>query len=236
MSARPQPYNGAMVPPEDAVRVLIVEDDRHLRSMLAEIFAEEGYAVTPAADGQQGLHLTLTQSFDAVVLDRGLPVLDGLDLLARIRSSGVETPVLILSALGNPADRVDGLDSGAEDYLTKPFDIGELLARMRALLRRHRDTARTLVLPRQLRLHVDALEAVDAEGGSITLSRGECRLLEVLAREPGRVIERQALLRSVFPEAIDLGVVDTYVHYVRRKLGRDVIVTVRGVGYRLGST
>ena len=124
-------YHDGMNPaPEAAAQLLIVEDDRDLRGMLAEIFAEEGYSVTTAPDGQQGLHVLLTHHFDAVVLDRGLPAIDGLDLLARIRRSGVDTPVLILSALGNPADRVEGLDSGAEDYLTKPFDIAELLARV----------------------------------------------------------------------------------------------------------
>lgn len=217
-----------------AARVLIVEDDRDLRSMLAEIFEDEGYAVTTAADGQRGLHEALTQPFDALVLDRGLPAIEGLDLLARLRRSGVDAPVLILSALGNPADRIEGLDSGAEDYLSKPFDIGELLARVRALLRRHRDTARTLPLPHQCQLHVETHEAVTAEGERVSLSERECALLETLAREPGRVFERHALLQSIFPEAVEIGVVDTYVHYLRRKLGRGVIATVRGIGYRLG--
>ncbi len=220
--------------PEAAAQLLIVEDDRDLRGMLAEIFAEEGYSVTTAPDGQQGLHVLLTHHFDAVVLDRGLPAIDGLDLLARIRRSGVDTPVLILSALGNPADRVEGLDSGAEDYLTKPFDIAELLARVRALLRRHRDTARTLALPQQQQLNVEAHEAITVSGERISLSERECALLEALAREPSRVFERHALLHAIFPEATDVGVVDTYVHYVRRKLGREVIATVRGIGYRLG--
>lgn len=217
-----------------AVRVLIVEDDRALRGMLTEIFVDEGYAVTAAGDGQRGLHLALTQPFDAVVLDRGLPVVDGLNLLTRIRRSGIETPVLILSALGNPADRVEGLDSGAEDYLSKPFDIAELLARVRALLRRHRDTARTLPLAHEHRLHVEAHEVITATGTRIPLSERECALLESLAREPGRIFERQALLHAIFPEATEVGVVDTYVHYLRRKLGRDIIATVRGIGYRLG--
>lgn len=217
-----------------AARVLIVEDDRDLRSMLAEIFEDEGYAVTTAADGQRGLHEALTQPFDALVLDRGLPAIEGLDLLARLRRSGVDTPVLILSALGNAADRIEGLDSGAEDYLSKPFDIGELLARVRALLRRHRDSARTLPLPHQCQLYVETHEAVTAEGERVSLSERECALLETLAREPGRVFERHALLQSIFPEAVEIGVVDTYVHYLRRKLSRGVIATVRGIGYRLG--
>lgn len=219
---------------DSAAHVLVVEDDRDLRAMLAEIFTDEGYAVTTAADGQQGLRLTLTQPFDAVVLDRGLPALDGLELLVRIRRSGVDTPVLILSALGNPADRVEGLDSGAEDYVSKPFDIAELLARLRALLRRHSDTASTLTLPHQHRLHLEGREVVTPSGEYISLSERECALLEKLAREPGRIFEREALLHAIFPEATEIGVVDTYVHYLRRKLGRDFIATVRGIGYRLG--
>lgn len=226
-----------MTPAEPAAtRVLIVEDDRDLRGMLTEIFASEGYAVATAGDGQQGLHQLLTEPFDAVVLDRGLPAIAGLDLLTRIRRAGIETPVLILSALGNAADRVEGLDAGAEDYLSKPFDIAELLARVRALLRRHRETAPTLALPHRLRLHAAAHEAITAAGERIPLSERESALLEALAREPGRIFERQALLHTIFPEATDLGVVDTYVHYVRRKLGRDVIATVRGIGYRLGQS
>lgn len=215
-------------------RVLVVEDDRDLRGMLVEIFESEGYVVSAAGDGQAGLHLILTQPFDAVVLDRGLPALDGLDLLARIRRSGVDTPVLILSALGNAADRVEGLDSGAEDYLAKPFDIAELLARVRALLRRHRATARALSLPHGMQLRVEAHEVLTPGGTHVPLSERESDLLEMLARTPSRVFERSALLHSIFPEATELGVVDTYVHYLRRKLGRDAIATVRGIGYRLG--
>ena len=215
-------------------RVLVVEDDRDLRGMLIEIFEGEGYSVSSAGDGQAGLHLVLTQPFDALVLDRGLPALDGVDLLERSRRSGIDTPVLILSALGNAADRVEGLDSGAEDYLAKPFDIAELLARVRALLRRHRETARALPLPEGNQLMVDAHEVMTPGGTRIPLSERESDLLEMLARSPSRVFERSALLHANFPEATELGVVDTYVHYLRRKLGRDAIATVRGIGYRLG--
>ena len=120
----------------EAPRLLLVEDDRLLAEMLTEILRAAGYLVDAARDGQSGLHLGLTHSYDVIVLDRGLPAIDGLDLLGRLRSRGVVTPVLVLSALGLPRDRVDGLDAGAEDYLAKPFDLEELRARLRALLRR----------------------------------------------------------------------------------------------------
>ena len=128
-------------------RLLLVEDDRSLATMLEEILGSAGYTVELARDGQAGLHLGLSRSYRVIVLDRGLPAIEGLDLLGRLRARGVDTPVLVLSALGLARDRVDGLDAGAEDYLTKPFDIDELLARLRALLRRHSDLSDDLLVP-----------------------------------------------------------------------------------------
>lgn len=214
-------------------RLLLVEDDRSLAGMLEEIFASAGYVVEVARDGQAGLHLGLSRTYDVVVLDRGLPAVEGLDLLARWRSRGMASPVLVLSALGLARDRVDGLDAGAEDYLAKPFDLDELLARVRALLRRHGDRADTLPLP-DGRLVASTRTVVTADG-EVHLSDRECALLTALARRPSRVFSRGELVAEVFPDAEDEGVVDTYVHYVRRKLGRGVVRTVRGLGYQLGS-
>ena len=214
-------------------RVLVVEDDHSLAAMLEEILRSEGYVVDVARDGQAGLHLGLARSYDVVVLDRGLPAIEGLDLLARWRSRGVTVPVLVLSALGLARDRVDGLDAGAEDYLTKPFDIDELLARLRALRRRHHDRAATLALP-EGRLVVPSRTVVTAAGDH-HLSDRECALLAVLARRPRQVFSRAELVAEVFPDAEDEGVVDTYVHYLRRKLGRGTVRTVRGLGYQLGA-
>src|SRR6476469_7079359 len=120
-------------------RLLVVEDDHELAAMLSELLTGEGYAVELAADGQRGLHLGMTREFDLMLLDRGLPAIEGLDLLARLRARGRYVPTLVLSALGQPSDRVDGLDAGDEDYIGKALDIDELLARLRALLRRPRD-------------------------------------------------------------------------------------------------
>ena len=213
-------------------RILLVEDDVRLAAMLGSLLTAEGYDVVRAGDGQRALHEGLSREFEVLVLDRGLPAIEGLDVLTKLRSRGVHTPALILSALGNPADRVEGLDRGAEDYLAKPFDIAELLARIRALLRRHATTSPVLAVPGGA-FDADA-RTVTTGAGLIALSEGEARLLESLARRPRQVFGRGDLLAVAFPAATDPGVVDTYVHYLRKKLGRTVIHTVRGIGYRLG--
>ncbi|WP_327017382.1 response regulator transcription factor [Cryobacterium sp. MP_3.1] len=218
----------------DRPRVLLVEDDSRLVRMLDQLLTAEGYDTVIARDGQRALHEGLTQQFDVIVLDRGLPVMEGLDVLTRLRGRGILTPALVLSALGNPADRVEGLDRGAEDYLAKPFDIDELLARIRALLRRHTSTVPVVGVPGGS-LDVDSRTVTTAAGTVVTLSDREAHLLERLARRPHQVFERSDLLANVFPDADDLGVVDTYVHYLRKKLGRGAIHTVRGIGYRLGT-
>lgn len=223
-------------------RILLIEDDPTTVELLEQLLSEEGYEVDVATDGQQGLHLALVRGHDVVILDRGLPAVDGLDLLARLRAKGFGTPILVLSALANPADRVAGLDAGAEDYLAKPFDIDELLARLRGLRRRHLDQAQALPLPGGRKLDVaaryvgpDDSGAGGAGGGLVRLSERECDLLTVLARRPRQVFSRESLLELAFPDAESPAVVDTYIHYVRRKLGRSVIETVHGLGYQLGA-
>lgn len=214
--------------------VLVVEDDDELAVLLDRVLTSEGHEVTRAADGQRALHLGLTSSFDVLVVDRGLPAIDGLELISRLRARGVVTPVLVLSARGSTQDRVAGLDAGAEDYLGKPFDIVELLARVRALVRRHRDTVPSLPVPGGLLLWEERV-VEDSSGGRVELSAREARLLRLLALRPRQVFSRQDLLTRVFDDAESDGAVDTYVHYLRRKLGRGVIGTVHGVGYRLGA-
>jgi two-component system, OmpR family, response regulator QseB len=217
----------------DAPRLLLVEDETALAAMLCDLFRDEGYAVDVAADGQAGLHYGLTRTYEVVVLDRRLPVVEGLDLLRLLRRSGVTTPTLVLSAAGSPAERVEGLDAGAEDYLVKPFDVDELLARLRALRRRHLDRARVLPLAAS-RLDLDTREVVGVTPAPVALSERECDLLGTLAHRPQRVFSRSDLLMLVFPEAENPVAVDTYVHYLRRKLGRGAIDTIRGRGYPLG--
>lgn len=218
----------------DCPRVLLVEDDVELQRMLAGLLIADGYAVDAASDGHRGLHLVLTRAYDVLLLDRRLPAIDGIDLLGRLRSRGITTPALLLSALANPSDRVEGLDAGAEDYLGKPFDIDELLARLRALRRRHLDAARSLPIG-SARLDLDARMVIGGDGRhEVRLSHRECLLLATLAGRPRQVHTRPHLLAAVFPEAGAEIVVDTYVHYLRRKLGRGIVTTVRGRGYQLG--
>lgn len=218
-----------------APRLLLVEDDRELVALLVRLLTGEGYDVEHAGDGQRGLHLLLTGRHDIAILDRGLPVAEGLSVLAAARTRGVTTPTLVLSARGEPGDRVAGLDAGAEDYLVKPFDVGELLARLRALRRRHLDTARSLPLgARVLDLEARVVHDPSMAGSGVTLSEREADLMAMLASRPGRVYSRGELRSRVFPGADTEAVVDTYVHYCRRKLGGGAVRTVRGVGYQLG--
>src|SRR4051812_40505928 len=217
----------------EAAALLLAEDDRELGPLLVELLAAEGYSVDHVRDGQALLHRALTRRYDVLVVDRGLPAVEGVDAVRRLRRSGVRTPALVLTARGTVADRVDGLDAGAEDYLVKPFAVDELLARLRALLRRHERTSQHLRIGDVRRLDVDGRQVVGA-GEPVALSARETALLEHLARHPEQVFTREGLLRAVFDDAEMPGSVDTYVHYLRRKLGDDVVRTVRGVGYRLG--
>ena len=219
---------------EGPAHLLIVEDDAQLRELLTRLLRGEGYLVDAAPDGQAGLHRALTRPYAAMVIDRGLPGIDGLDLVRRLRKQDVATPVLVLTAYGAVADRVAGLDAGAEDYLVKPFEIDELLARMRALLRRSWPSAERIRLGAgHLDLAVRAVRLPD--GDEIGLSDREMALLETLARRPGRIFSRDELQDRVFPAAEAGSIVDTYVHYLRRKLGNGVVRTVRGLGYRAGT-
>jgi len=217
-----------------ATRVLVVEDDRELGELLLRLFRGAGYVAELALDGQNGLHLGLTRRYDVLIIDRGLPAIEGLDLLARLRRSSVEAPALILTALGTVADRVAGLDSGAEDYLVKPFEVDELLARVRVLLRRRPRAERTLGVG-TAEFDLVARTVSTGDGASTTLSGRESDLLRLLAEHPARVFSREEIVGKVFPEATTDTLVDTYVHYLRRKLGATVVTTVRGAGYRLGT-
>ncbi|GAA3562540.1 response regulator transcription factor [Nonomuraea rosea] len=215
-------------------RLLLVEDDRELGHMLVGLFTEQGYTVDLAPDGQRGLHLGLSRTYDVLIVDRGLPTLDGLDLLRRLRRQGRAVPVLVLTAFGTVAERVAGLDAGAEDYLVKPFDIDELLARVRALHRRNLDHASLLPLGAGW-LDAESRVVRLPTGEQVALSGQECRLLSALAARPRQVHTRTSLRQRVFDGAKKESIVDTYVYYLRTKLGSEVVSTVRGVGYRLGS-
>jgi two-component system response regulator QseB len=214
-------------------RLLLVEDDAELTELVTEALVDEGYVVDQARDGQRGLHLGLTRPYDVLVIDRRLPGLDGLDLVIRLRSRAVPARALMLTALGTVGDRIAGLDAGADDYLVKPFDLDELSARIRALCRRTADSADALRIGAGM-LDLALRDAILPEGVRVPLSAREFELLRVLAARPNTVHSRAELRSSVFDEAAAASIVDTYVYYLRRKLGRAVVRTVHGLGYRLG--
>jgi two-component system OmpR family response regulator len=222
------------------MRILIVEDTRALARSIAQGLEEEGFSVDLAGDGEEGLHLATEISYDAVVLDRMLPRLDGLTVLRRLRDGGSRTPVLVLTALGELHDRVAGLDGGADDYLVKPFAFDELLARLRALLRRSRGQPRNELTLGRLTLDL-AARLASVDGRPLELTSREFALLELLALEPGRTFSRTAITEKLYDEESDRdsNVIDVFVARLRRKLdqaglpGADVVRTQRGAGYRL---
>ena len=225
---------GCQSGPVTATRVLVVEDDRELGELLLRLFRGAGYVADLAPDGQNGLHLALTRRYDVLIIDRGLPAIEGLDLLARLRRSSVTAPALILTALGTVADRIAGLDGGAEDYVVKPFEVDELLARVRVLLRRRPGTEPALPVG-TAEFDLISRTVSSEDGTSTTLSGRESDLLRLLAEHPARVFSREEIVARVFPDAVTETLADTYVHYLRRKLGPAVVTTVRGAGYRLGA-
>lgn len=212
-----------------------MEDDRALSGMLVELLVCEGYRVDAVFDAQQGMHRALTGDYDGLIIDRGLPVMDGAELVALLRSRGIVTPALILTARGSVEDRVTGLDAGAQDYLLKPFEVPELLARIRALLRRL-DDAGSVVRAGGLSLDLVTrlVSGTTPSGAEVELSSREASLLAALMNTPGQVFSRTQLLSRAFDGAASEGTVDLYVHYLRRKLGRQVVRTVHGCGYRFG--
>jgi two-component system response regulator MprA len=215
--------------------ILVVDDDQPIRRMLERTLAAEGYAVTGAADGGAALAAVEHAVPDLILLDVGLPGLDGYEVCRRVRGKGLATPILMLTARDALDDRVDGLDSGADDYVVKPFETAELLARIRALLRRGRTPAELLAF-NDLVLDIATRTATRA-GVEVSLSAREADLLELLLRNQRRVVTREAALTSVWgtAHAATANTVDRYVSYLRRKLGDPpVIETVRGVGFILG--
>jgi two-component system response regulator QseB len=216
----------------DRPSLLLAEDDPALGPLIAELL-EPDYGIRLAATGQEALHLGLTQSWDVMVIDRGLPVMDGLAVIAALRAKGIATPILILTALGETDQKVRGLDAGANDYMTKPFDAGELAARLRALTRTFAPPAGPVGIGTW---DFDpASRAVrSAYGEVVTLTAKEAELLAALAAEPGRVFTRDDLLAAHFQSTDQPGVIDTYVHHLRRKISKTVIRTVHGVGYQIG--
>ncbi|MGT2426681.1 response regulator transcription factor [Amnibacterium kyonggiense] len=212
--------------------LLLVEDDPELGPLMVEALSED-YAVTLVRDGDAGLAGARGGDFDVIVLDRRLPGVDGVEIVSTLRRDGVATPVLLLTALGSVADRVEGLDAGADDYLVKPFDFAELAARLRALLRVHGDEETVVRIGDWEFRPASRLIHSPYEGRKV-LTETEAHLLSLFTQHPDETLPRERILREVFPSGDSVGTVDTYVHYLRRKTERDIITTVRGRGYRLG--
>jgi len=221
------------------MRILIIEDDQETRDYLVQGLSQGGHVVAAAGDGQDGLFLALEEEFDALVVDRMLPGLDGLSIVETVRSSGRQTPILILSALGEVDDRVEGLRRGGDDYLVKPFAFSELMARLDALVRRGDiETAETRLQVADLEMDLLSRQ-VKRAGQSIELQPREFRLLEFLMRHSGQVVTRTMLLEKVWDYNFDpqTNVIDVHVSRLRRKIdkgfGEPLIQTVRGAGYAL---
>jgi two-component system OmpR family response regulator len=218
------------------LRALIAEDEGHLSQQLAAALAEAGYAVDRADDGERAEFLGQTESYDIVVLDLGLPKLDGLTVLRRWRDAGLTVPVLVLTARGSWYEKVQGIDAGADDYLSKPFRMEELLARIRGLIRRSRHLASS-------ELHAGALLVdsrtgrVSVNGEPIRLTALEFRVLLYLMHHRGRAVSQGELAEHIYPidAERDSNTIEVFIARLRRKLGSGLIDTVRGFGYRIGS-
>jgi len=216
------------------MRLLLVEDEDRIASFVQKGLAAHGYTVERVATGAQASTRASSREFDLLILDLGLPDADGRDVLRGWRDRGVETPVLILSARGEVRDRVEGLELGADDYLTKPFAFDELLARVRARLRPQTAADATTVRFRDIELDLRTRRVTVGER-TVDLAPREFALLETFLRNPGQVLSREQLLSRVWGYDFDpqSNLVDVYVGYLRKKVGEELIQTVRGVGYRL---
>jgi two-component system OmpR family response regulator len=219
------------------VRVLVAEDEAALAGQLSGALDGAGYAVDAATDGERADFLVQTESYDAIVLDLGLPRVDGLTLLRQWREAGIAVPVLVLTARGSWHEKVQGIDGGADDYMTKPFRMEEVLARLRALIRR----ATGRVSP-SLRVGVVELDTrlarVTREGVPIKLTSHEFRVLSYLMHHSNRVVSQRELTEHIYAQTFDRdsNTVEVFVARLRRKLGASFIETVRGFGYRVAET
>jgi two-component system OmpR family response regulator len=216
------------------MRILVVEDDTNLNRQLKEALTEAGYAVDVAFDGEEGHFLGDTEPYDAVVLDIGLPQMDGLSVLEEWRRAGKTTPVLLLTARDRWSDKVQGIDAGADDYVAKPFHMEEVLARLRALVRRAAGLASNEIVAGSVRLDSRSGK-VTVDGQSVKLTSHELRLLSYLMHHKGKVISRTELTEHLYDQDFDRdsNTIEVFVGRLRKKLPEDCIQTVRGLGYQI---
>ena len=219
------------------MRVLVVEDEMQLSGQLVRALEHAGYAVDCAADGERADFLGQTEKYDAVVLDLGLPKIDGLTVLGRWREAGVSVPVLVLTARGSWHETVQGMDAGADDYVAKPFQMEELLARLRALIRRASGHANPRFRCGGVTLD-PRLAQVTWDGVAVKLTSHEFRVLSYLMHQGGRVVSQSELSEHIYSQDLDRdsNTVEVFIGRLRRKLGSSIIDTVRGLGYRVGAS
>ena len=214
------------------MRVLVVEDDRMIAQGLHTALRQDGYTVDGVSDGRAASEALRSSEFDLVLLDLGLPERDGLEVLRELRRRGDATPVIIVTARDDVKNRIEGLDAGADDYVIKPFDLDEVAARMRSVLRRAAGRGDPCIRHRGITLN-PVSHAVERDGESVTLSAHEFAVLEALLQRPGAVLSRAQLEDRLYgwSDPIESNAIEVYVHGLRRKLGSDAIRTLRGVGY-----
>jgi two-component system OmpR family response regulator len=216
------------------MRILIVEDEPSLARQLRQTLESAGYAVDSASDGEEGQFLGETESYDAVILDLGLPEVDGLTVLDRWRKAGHKMPVLVLTARDSWSDKVAGLDAGADDYLAKPFQSEELIARLRALIRRASGNASSELVAGPVRLDTRS-GRVTLSGEPVKLTAQEYKLLSYLMHHKGKVVSRTELIEHIYDQDFDRdsNTIEVFITRIRKKLGADLITTIRGLGYSL---
>jgi two-component system, OmpR family, response regulator len=216
------------------MRILVVEDDKDLNRQLCDVLQDQGYVVDKAFDGEEGHFLGDTEPYDAVILDIGLPIMDGISVLERWRKDGKKTPVLMLTARDRWSDKVSGIDAGADDYVTKPFHVEEVLARVRALIRRAAGHASSEITIGDLRLDTKASK-VTMNGTQLKLTSLEFRLLDYLMHHIGEVVSRTELVEHLYDQDFDRdsNTIEVFVGRLRKKMGNDMIETIRGMGYRI---
>jgi two-component system, OmpR family, response regulator len=219
------------------MRILVIEDDKNLNRQLCDVLREQGYVVDAAHDGLNGHHLGDTEPYDAVVLDIGLPEMDGISVLERWRKDGRKTPVLMLTARDRWSDKVAGIDAGADDYVTKPFHVEEVLARVRSLIRRAAGHASSEITCGPLRLDTKSSKAT-MNGKQLKLTSLEFRLLDYLMHHVGQVVSRTELVEHLYDQDFDRdsNTIEVFVGRLRKKMGSDMIETVRGMGYRISDS
>jgi DNA-binding response OmpR family regulator len=217
------------------MRILVVEDEHKIANSIKRGLTQEGYAVDVAYDGEDGYDLASSESYGVIILDLMLPKMDGMSVCKKLRSEENNTPILILTAKGEITDKVDGLNSGADDYLVKPFAFAELVARIKALSRRPKEGLGTTLTSGDLVL--DTINfSVKRKDQEITLSKKEFALLEYLLRHKGKVVAKEQIIQSVWDYEADIlpNTVEVFVGYLRNKIGNDLIKTIRGFGYKVG--